>query len=83
MLRNPSEGQLARCVGLVGALDETRVFDVVVVGSGPAGLATAVYAASEGLSVLMLDCRSFGGQAGPRPASRIISGSPPAFRASR
>ena len=64
ILRNPSEGQLARCVGLVGPLDEDRLFDVVIVGSGPAGLATAVYGASEGLSVLMLDCRSFGGQAG-------------------
>ena len=64
VLRNPSEGQLARCVGLVGALDETKLFDVVIIGSGPAGLATAVYAGSEGLSVLMLDCRSFGGQAG-------------------
>ena len=64
ILRNPSEGQLARCVGLIGALDESRLFDVIIVGSGPAGLATAVYAGSEGLSVLMLDCRSFGGQAG-------------------
>ena len=64
LLRNPSEGQLARCVGLVGRLDENRLYDVVIIGSGPAGLATAVYAASEGLSVLMLDCRSFGGQAG-------------------
>jgi thioredoxin reductase (NADPH) len=64
ILRNPSEGQLARCVGLVGKLDENKVHDVVIVGSGPAGLATAVYAGSEGLSVLMLDCRSFGGQAG-------------------
>jgi len=64
ILRNPSEGQLARCVGLLNQLDETRLFDVVIIGSGPAGLATAVYAASEGLSVLMLDCRSFGGQAG-------------------
>ena len=64
ILRNPSEGQLARCVGLVGRLDEDKLFDVVIVGSGPAGLATAVYAGSEGLSVLMLDCRSFGGQAG-------------------
>ncbi len=64
ILRNPSEGQLARCVGLVGKLDEDRLFDVVIVGSGPAGLASAVYAGSEGLSVLMLDCRSFGGQAG-------------------
>jgi thioredoxin reductase (NADPH) len=69
VLRNPSEGQLARCVGLVGALDESKLFDVVIIGSGPAGLATAVYASSEGLSVLMLDCRSFGGQAGA--SSRI------------
>lgn len=64
ILRNPSEGQLARCVGLVGAIDENRLFDVVIIGSGPAGLATAVYAGSEGLSVLAIDCRSFGGQAG-------------------
>lgn len=69
ILRNPSEGQVARCVGLVGALDEDKLFDVVIIGSGPAGLATAVYAGSEGLSVLMLDCRSFGGQAGA--SSRI------------
>ena len=64
MLRNPSEMELARCVGLVSALDPDRIHDVVVVGAGPAGLATAVYAASEGLSVLVLDCRAFGGQAG-------------------
>ena len=69
ILRNPSEGQLARCVGMVGPIDEDRLFDVVIIGSGPAGLATAVYAGSEGLSVLMLDCRSFGGQAGA--SSRI------------
>src|SRR3546814_5226607 len=49
---------------MVGPIDPNRLFDVVVVGAGPAGLATAVYAASEGLSVLALDCRSFGGQAG-------------------
>ena len=64
MLRNPSEQQLARCLGLVGPIDPERVYDVAVVGAGPAGLATAVYAASEGLSVLVLDCRAFGGQAG-------------------
>jgi thioredoxin reductase (NADPH) len=64
LLRNPSEAELARCIGLVRPLDPARVHDVVVVGAGPAGLATAVYAASEGLSVLVLDCRSFGGQAG-------------------
>jgi thioredoxin reductase (NADPH) len=64
LLRNPSEVELARCIGLVRPLDPARVHDVAVVGAGPAGLATAVYAASEGLSVLVLDCRSFGGQAG-------------------
>jgi thioredoxin reductase (NADPH) len=64
LLRNPSESELARCIGLVGPIDPSRVYDVAVVGAGPAGLATAVYAASEGLSVLVLDCRAFGGQAG-------------------
>jgi len=64
MLRNPGEGELARCLGLVGPIDPDRVYDVAVVGAGPAGLATAVYAASEGLSALVLDCRAFGGQAG-------------------
>src|ERR1700676_2189314 len=64
LLRNPSESELARCIGLVGPIDPDRVYDVAGVGAGPAGLATAVYAASEGLSVLVLDCRAFGGQAG-------------------
>jgi thioredoxin reductase (NADPH) len=64
LLRNPSETELARCIGLVGPIDPDRLYDVTVVGAGPAGLATAVYAASEGLSVLVLDCRAFGGQAG-------------------
>ena len=69
LLRNPSEEQLARCVGLVGPLDPNKIYDVAIVGAGPAGLATAVYAGSEGLSVLAIDCRSFGGQAGA--SSRI------------
>ena len=64
LLRNPSESQLARCVGLVGPIDPNRLYDVVIIGAGPAGLATSVYAGSEGLSVLAIDCRSFGGQAG-------------------
>ncbi len=64
LLRNPSEGELARCIGLVGKLDPAKLYDVAIVGSGPAGLGAAVYAASEGLSVLLLDCRAFGGQAG-------------------
>jgi thioredoxin reductase (NADPH) len=64
LLRNPGDNELARCIGLVGPIDPNRLYDVVVVGAGPAGLATAVYAGSEGLSVLVLDCRAFGGQAG-------------------
>jgi thioredoxin reductase (NADPH) len=64
LLRNPGETELARCIGLVGPIDPNRVYDVIIVGAGPAGLAAAVYAASEGLSVLVLDCRAFGGQAG-------------------
>lgn len=64
LLKNPTESQLARCFGLVGPIDSARLYDVVIVGAGPAGLATSVYAASEGLSVLTVDCRSFGGQAG-------------------
>lgn len=64
LLRNPSEDELARCLGLVGPIDPDRIYDVAIVGAGPAGLAASVYAASEGLSVLVLDCRSRGGQAG-------------------
>ncbi|MFI4933609.1 MAG: FAD-dependent oxidoreductase [Caulobacterales bacterium] len=64
LLRNPTEDQLARCIGLVGAIDADRVYDVAIVGAGPAGLAAAVYAGSEGLSAIALDCRAFGGQAG-------------------
>jgi thioredoxin reductase (NADPH) len=64
VLRNPAEEEVARCIGLTDAADHDELFDVIVVGAGPAGLSTAVYAASEGLSVLVLDCRAFGGQAG-------------------
>jgi thioredoxin reductase (NADPH) len=64
LLRNPSDNDLARCLGLVGPLDASRIYDLAVVGAGPAGLSTAVYAGSEGLSVLMLDAHAFGGQAG-------------------
>jgi thioredoxin reductase (NADPH) len=69
LLQNPTELKLARCIGLVGPIDGDRVYDVAIVGSGPAGMAAAVYAGSEGLSVLVLDCRAFGGQAGA--SSRI------------
>jgi thioredoxin reductase (NADPH) len=64
LLRNPDESQLGRCLGMVGPIDETRLYDVAIVGAGPAGLAAAVYAASEGLAVITLDRRAFGGQAG-------------------
>ncbi|MGP0060755.1 MAG: FAD-dependent oxidoreductase [Beijerinckiaceae bacterium] len=64
VLRNPSEAELAKHLGMIGTPSPGKIYDVAVVGAGPAGLATAVYAASEGLSVLVLDARSFGGQAG-------------------
>jgi thioredoxin reductase (NADPH) len=64
VLRNPSESELARAMGMVRAIAKDKVYDVAVVGSGPAGLSTAVYAASEGLTVAVCDTRAFGGQAG-------------------
>lgn len=64
VLRAPDEGQLATHLGLLPEFDPDHIYDVAVVGAGPAGLATAVYAASEGLSVAVFDCRAPGGQAG-------------------
>jgi thioredoxin reductase (NADPH) len=64
ILKNPSEAELARTLGMVPIDDEGRTYDVAVVGAGPSGLSTAVYAASEGLSVVVFDSRAFGGQAG-------------------
>jgi len=64
LLRNPTEAELAACLGLVSPLDPSRIYDVAVVGAGPAGLSAAVYAASEGLSVLVVDRHAFSGQAG-------------------
>jgi thioredoxin reductase (NADPH) len=64
VLRNPSESELARALGMIGGLAGDKIYDAAIVGCGPAGLATAVYAASEGLSVVVLDARAFGGQAG-------------------
>ena len=64
MLLTPSEDSLARCLGMLDTLERDELFDVAVVGAGPGGLATAVYAASEGLRVMVVECRSFGGQAG-------------------
>jgi len=64
VLRNPSIQQLADCLGLNVSIDQSQVRDVIIVGAGPAGLAAAVYAASEGLDALMIETDSPGGQAG-------------------
>ena len=64
MLKRPTDAEAGLCLGITPELDPEKLYDVAVVGAGPAGLATAVYAASEGLSVLVLDQRAFGGQAG-------------------
>jgi thioredoxin reductase (NADPH) len=69
VLRNPTNRQIADCLGFNEAIDQTHLRDVVVVGAGPAGLAAAVYAASEGLDVLVIESTSPGGQAGS--SSRI------------
>ena len=63
VLHNPPEAELARALGMLRSLDPVKLYDVAIVGAGAAGLAAAVYAASEGLSTLVLDGRSFGGQA--------------------
>ncbi len=64
VLRSPTNQQIAACLGFNEAIDQTQIRDVVIVGAGPAGLAAAVYAASEGLNVLVLETNSPGGQAG-------------------
>ncbi len=64
VLRNPSNQQIAACLGFNEAIDQTKVHDVVIVGAGPSGLAAAVYAASEGLDVLVIESHAPGGQAG-------------------
>jgi thioredoxin reductase (NADPH) len=69
MLRRPSDAEAGAGLGIIPDIKPGTEYDIIVVGAGPAGLATAVYAASEGLSVLVLDSRSFGGQAGA--SSRI------------
>jgi thioredoxin reductase (NADPH) len=69
VLRNPTNWQIADCLGFNAAIDQTHLHDVVIVGAGPAGLAAAVYGASEGLDVLVLEASAPGGQAGS--SSRI------------
>jgi thioredoxin reductase (NADPH) len=69
VLRNPSNQEIADCLGFNESVDQTKVRDLVVIGAGPSGLAAAVYGASEGLDVLLLETTSPGGQAGS--SSRI------------
>jgi thioredoxin reductase (NADPH) len=69
VLRNPSNQEIADCLGFNESIDQTQVRDLVVIGAGPSGLAAAVYGASEGLDVLVLETSSPGGQAGS--SSRI------------
>ncbi|HVZ54115.1 MAG TPA: FAD-dependent oxidoreductase [Pseudolabrys sp.] len=64
ILKRPTDAQAGMCLGITPVLDARAVYDVAVIGAGPAGLAAAVYAASEGLSVIVLDQRAYGGQAG-------------------
>jgi thioredoxin reductase (NADPH) len=64
VLKNPTLAEVGRCLGTLPRIERGAVFDVLVVGAGPSGLATAVYAASEGLCVMVLDQRAYGGQAG-------------------
>ncbi len=69
LLKNPTDAEAGVCLGMIPEIDPKTIYDVAVVGAGPGGLAAAVYGASEGLSVLVLDERAFGGQAGA--SSRI------------
>jgi thioredoxin reductase (NADPH) len=64
VLRNPTTQRLAECLGFAGTVDESRIRDVAIVGGGPAGLAAAVYAASEGLDAVVIEADFPGGQAG-------------------
>ncbi|HEX4566122.1 MAG TPA: FAD-dependent oxidoreductase, partial [Vicinamibacterales bacterium] len=68
-LKNPSNEEIARCLGFNASIDSSHMRDVVIVGAGPAGLAAAVYGASEGLDVLVVEANAPGGQAGA--SSRI------------
>ena len=64
LLKRPTDAEAGACLGITPELDHSKIYDVAVVGAGPAGLAAAVYGASEGLSMIVLDTRAFGGQAG-------------------
>jgi thioredoxin reductase (NADPH) len=76
VLDNPTEAELARSLGMLRVDHPDRTYDVAIVGAGPAGLATAVYAASEGLSVIVFDSRAIGGQAGASARIENLFGFP-------
>jgi thioredoxin reductase (NADPH) len=80
VLRNPTESQLARCIGLLRPQFRNTSYDVAVIGAGPAGLAAAVYAASEGLTVIVFDSHAFGGQAGASARIENFLGFPTGIR---
>src|SRR6185295_6801009 len=69
VLKNPSNEKIAECLGFNEAIEQTHLRDMVIIGAGPAGLSAAVYGASEGLDVLVLETHAPGGQAGS--SSRI------------
>jgi thioredoxin reductase (NADPH) len=75
LLRNPSNRQLADRIGIRQPLEQT-VYDLTVVGGGPAGLAAAVYGASEGLRTIVLERTAPGGPSGKQHADRKLSGVP-------
>ena len=80
VLRNPSNQQIADCLGFNESIDQTHVRDLVIIGAGPSGLAAAVYGASEGLDVLVLETNFPGGQAVQTQKLKIIWGFQQVFR---
>ena len=82
-LRNPSNEAIVSCLGFNEGIDQTHVRDVIVVGAGPAGLAAAVYGASEGLDVLVIESISPGGQAGASSKIENYLGFPTGISGSR
>jgi len=83
VLQDPSDLEVAEAFGLFEPLDPSTVYDVVVVGSGPAGLGASVYAASEGLSTLVLEAEAVGGQAGTSSLIRNYPGFPTGISGNR
>src|SRR6266487_5055936 len=81
VLRSPSNQQIADCLGFNESVDQTKVRDLVVIGGGPSGLAAAVYAASEGLDVLVLETSSPGGRLVQAQESKITWDFPQEFQA--